>query len=292
MIQVPIDAHTALFGVIGDPIRHSMSPAIHNAACQALGINAAYLAFEVGDVEGACRAVKALGMLGLSVTIPHKVEVMKYLDEIDPLAAHTGSVNTVVNRDGRLYGCSSDGYGALKAFAEQGVSTEGKTVILFGAGGAARAVGFALAGAEGKAAAVHIAALQYELESLETLAREIAEATGARTTATVLEDRFTLQKLVAKSDLLVNCTPVGMHPKTEASVIPANWHRAEMAVFDAVYNPVRTTLLQDAEAAGAKTIEGLAMFIHQAAVQFELFTGKEPPLDIMAQAVRHQLGVS
>lgn len=278
-----LDAETRLCAVIGNPVRHSLSPAIHNAAFRHLGLNFAYLAFEVTDVEAALSGARALGMVGLSITIPHKTSVIRYLDEIDPAARRTGSVNTVVNRRGRLFGTSSDGAGMLRALAEAGVDPRGRRALILGAGGAARAVGFALA-LEGGVDFLTVTDLNSRLAEAKKLAEEIAASSGIRARSESLEDESALAELTRSCDLLLNCTPVGMHPDEGLSPLPAPLLRKEMVVFDAVYTPRRTRLLSDAERAGAKVVEGLGMFVHQAAVQFELWTGKPAPVEVMRKA--------
>ncbi len=278
-----LDAETRLCAVIGNPVRHSLSPAIHNAAFRHLGLNFAYLAFEVTNVEAALSGARALGMVGLSITIPHKTSVIRYLDEIDPAARCSGSVNTVVNRRGRLFGTSSDGAGMLRALAEAGVDPRGRRALILGAGGAARAVGFALA-LEGGVDFLTVTDLNSRLAEAKKLAEEIAASSGIRATSESLEDESALAELTRSCDLLLNCTPVGMHPDEGLSPLPAPLLRKEMVVFDAVYTPRRTRLLSDAERAGAKVVEGLGMFVHQAAVQFELWTGKPAPVEVMREA--------
>jgi shikimate dehydrogenase len=284
-----MDAHTELVAVIGNPVRHSLSPAIHNAAFQAKGLNFVYLAFEVEDVAAALAGVRGLGIRGLSVTIPHKVTVMDCLDEIDPVAKEIGSVNTVVNREGSLFGCSTDGPGALEALREAGVETEGKTVTMLGAGGAARAVGFALAG-EGRSAAMRIVALREEWERTRALAVQLAAYAHIPVEPACLEDEEGFRSAVEGADLLIHATPVGMHPNVNESLVPPEWLDPGVTVFDVVYTPRRTRLLKNAVQVGCPVVEGLGMFVHQAAVQFRLWTGEDPPVDLMRSVVIQSLG--
>ncbi len=279
-----IDSKTKLCAVIGKPVGHSLSPAIHNAAFRHKKLNFVYLAFEVSDLARAVEGVRGLGIRGLSVTIPHKVAIIEHLDELDALAARMGSVNTVVNQEGRLLGSTSDGVGMLRALAEQGVETNGRSALVVGSGGAARACGFSLA-AQGKVASITIVDLASRRQFAEQLSREISEATGVPAGSGILESKEEFSKLVSGCDIFLNCTPVGMHPHQEASVLPPDFHRSDLVVFDAVYNPRRTRLLEDAARAGAKTVEGLGMFVHQAAVQFELWTGTQAPVALMREVV-------
>jgi shikimate dehydrogenase len=285
-----MDSQTKVCAVIGNPVGHSLSPLVHNAAFQAKNLNFVYLAFPVKNVRAAIEAVRELGMRGLSVTIPHKETVVQYLDEIDPVARRMGSVNTVVNQDGHLFGTSTDGPGAMKALAEAGVDTRDASVVILGAGGAARALGFTLA-SKGGVSGIHIIALQAEKSRLDNLAREIHESSSIPVSAVTFEDREGFQSAVASADLLINCTPVGMHPGVDATPLPNEWHRPDLAVFDIVYTPRRTKLLRKAEEKGAKIVEGLEMFVHQAAIQFELWTGVEAPTDLMRRVLAEELGV-
>lgn len=284
-----MDAYTQLVGVIGRPVRHSLSPAIHNAAFQAKGLNYVYLAFEVEDVGAAMAGVRALGIRGLSVTIPHKVAVMAHLDEIDPVTRRIGSVNTVVNRDGLLSGSSSDGPGALASLDEEGVETQGKRVTVLGAGGAARALSFALSG-DGGAGMMRIIALQEERTRTRRLAEDVAAYADIVVRTGDLEDGPAFRTAVAEADLLIHATPVGMYPKVSETLVPAEWLHSGITVFDAVYTPRRTRLLREAEQAGCRVVEGLGMFVHQAAIQFRLWTGEEPPVDLMRSVVVRSLG--
>lgn len=266
-----IDSHTALYAVIGNPVRHSLSPLMHNRAFSHIGYNAVYLALPVEDVAGAVSGIRAFGIRGVSVTIPHKVSIMDYLDEIDENAARIGAINTVVNREGVLHGCNTDAWGAVKALTEQS-QIAGKTVGIIGAGGAARAIGFGVI-SEG----ARVIILNRTREKGENLAQ-------------VLGGEFQpLPALGLNCDILINTTPVGMTPDSGISPIPQKALTKEMVVMDIVYNPLKTKLLQDAEAIGCPTIDGTAMFVYQGVLQFELWTGKKAPIDIMRDAVLEAL---
>jgi shikimate dehydrogenase len=284
-----MDSQTKVCAVIGNPIEHSLSPLIHNAAFRARNLNFAYLAFPVKNVRAAIEAVRELGMRGLSVTIPHKETIVQYLDEVDPVARRMGSVNTVVNRDGHLFGTSTDGPGAMRALAEAGVDTRNASVVILGAGGVSRALGFTLA-AEGGIREIHIIALEAERNRLDKLVREVGEASSTPVYAGTFEDQEGFRNAVASANLLINCTPVGMHPGVDATPLPHDWHRPDLAVFDVVYTPRHTRLLRKAEKEGAKTVEGLGMFVYQAAIQFELWTGVPAPIDVMRKVLIEELG--
>ena len=267
---ISIDSHTALYAVIGNPVRHSLSPLMHNRAFSHIGHNAVYLALPVEDVAGAVSGIRAFGIRGVSVTIPHKVSIMDYLDEIDENAARIGAINTVVNREGVLHGCNTDARGAVKALTEQ---IAGKTVGIIGAGGAARAIGFGMI-SEG----ARVIILNRTREKGEKLAQELGGDFQPLT-----------PDLGLNCDILINTTPVGMTPDLGISPIPQKALTKEMVVMDIVYNPLKTKLLQDAEATGCPTIDGTAMFVYQGVLQFELWTGKKAPIDVMRDAVLEAL---
>jgi shikimate dehydrogenase len=267
-----IDQHTDLYAVVGSPIGHSLSPTMHNNAFSAAGLNAIYLAFETKDVEGCIQGMRALGIKGMSVTLPHKSAVIPLLDEVDDLAGKIGAVNTVVNENGRLIGYNTDTVGALRALEEK-VELSKKTCLMIGAGGAARAIGFMLAE---KGVALKVS--NRSVERGEVLAQSLA------CPFIPLDE---LQEPIA--DLLIQTTPVGMSPQKEECLVPKQILQKGMVVMDIVYNPLETMLLRVAKARGCVTINGLRMFIHQGAEQFRLWTGLEPPIRAMTHAVQGAL---
>ncbi|MBI4864086.1 MAG: shikimate dehydrogenase [Candidatus Riflebacteria bacterium] len=281
-----IGAATCVCAVIGDPVAHSLSPAIHNAAFAASGLDWVYVAFQVapGRLGDAVMGMRAFGIRGLSVTIPHKVSIIPHLDEVDELARWVGSVNTVVNRDGRLVGHTTDGHGALEALRAEGETVAGKRVLLLGSGGAARAIAFALA-RDATPGAMEI--LGIEDAQRDQLVEELGSKTGVPVTGGRL-DR--LRPAIEEAQLLIHATPVGMHPREGESLVPPSLLRPDLPVFDIVYRPLTTRLLRDAEARGSRVVLGVGMFIHQAAVQFRLWTGREPPIPAMEEVVRARLG--
>lgn len=273
-----IDAHTKLCGVIGNPVEHSLSPAIHNAAFQKLGLNYVYLAFRVENLASAIGGVRALGAVrGLSVTIPHKVAIIPYLDEVETTAIHIGSVNTVVVENGRLLGYNTDASGALRALMEEGVTLKGRRIVMVGSGGAARAIAFALAGKTGID--------RLTLLGIEDVERSrLAQDLRTRTTVVIEDaplDDAALGEAIKDSHVLIHCTPVGMSPNIDRTCIPATFLHSSLTVMDIVYNPLDTRLLCEARAAGCRTIRGLEMFLHQAVAQFELWTQQPAPADVM-----------
>lgn len=273
-----INAQTQLCGLLGNPVDHSLSPAIHNAAFRQLGLNFVYLAFPVQDLEGAIRGIRALGHIrGLSVTIPHKVSVLPLLDSIETTAKHIGSVNTIVKDRGMLVGSNTDASGALQALQQGGVVLSGQRVVILGSGGAARAIAFGLC-VEGKIG--HLTLLGIDDQERTALAKDLIAKTPIQLHDSSLTPT-TLQSALAQATLLIHCTPIGMHPKIGESCVPKHLLHHELTVMDIVYNPLHTQLLQDAQAAGCRTIQGIDMFLHQAIGQFELWTGESAPIEVM-----------
>ncbi len=273
-----VDGTTSLYGIIGNPVRHSLSPVMHNAAFTAMSINGIYVPMPVHDVADAVSGLAALGFIGVSVTVPHKKTVMAHLDEIDPVAMRIGAVNTLLFRNhpetgavtGR--GFNTDWLGSNLALAEK-MKLPGSRVLILGAGGAARAVGFGLVEA-----------------GAEVIISNRSEDTG-RALADWLGCQFCLREQLhlIQADGLVNTTSVGMEPDSDALPIEAKLLPDFRVVMDIVYAPLQTALLQKAAAAGCTTIDGLAMLLYQGAVQFKIWTGKQPPQDVMRAALLTEL---
>jgi shikimate dehydrogenase len=281
-----INFNTRLCAVIGNPVAHSLSPAIHNAAFAALDLDFVYIPCQVEDVRGALAGMRALhNFRGLSVTIPHKIEAMQYVDEVEEADRIIGSINTIIKEAGRLIGSGTDGPGALKALVDAGVTLDGKTVLMLGCGGAARAIAFTLAL---KAALGELLLLDVNEAMLRGLAADLEAHTGARITAAPLTED-SLAAAMAKADVVIHCTPVGMHPQEDATLVPAALFRGGQTVFDIVYNPLETKLLAEARARGLRVISGVEMFINQAALQFEKFTGRPAPVEVMRRVVMEHL---
>jgi shikimate dehydrogenase len=280
-----ISGKTQLYAVIGDPIGHSLSPAMHNAAFQALNIDAVFLAFKVApaQVEEAMRGVRSLGIRGLNVTMPNKDVVMQYLDEIDEPAKLLGSVNTVLNEGGRLRGFSTDGAGAHRALEENGVKLAGKELVLLGAGGAARAIAFTLA-----REASELVILNRTPEKISDLAQALNTKFHRKITSASLTPANIEQSLHG-ADVLINATSIGMHPNEKHTPVKPAFLKSDLTVMDIIYNPLETKLAKDAKAAGAKVISGVEMLIHQGAASFEIWTGKAAPVEVMRQAALNQL---
>jgi len=282
-----ISGKTKICGLIGDPVEHTMSPVMHNAAFEKLGLNYAYLPFRVKPEElpQAVSGLRALNAIGFNVTIPHKVAVIPLLDELDPLAEKIGAVNTVVNDNGLLKGYNTDASGFLQALLERGVEPASKNIVLLGAGGAARAITYILSERNTR---LTILNRREELDWAEAIAANIKKDLGKYIEVfELLPDH--LAAALEPADILVNATSVGMSPASGVSPVPAQLMKSGLVVVDIVYNPVRTKLLQDAAAAGAVIVEGLDMLVWQGALAFEKWTGQKPPFDLMKEVALNEL---
>ena len=267
------DTKTALYGVIGNPIAHSLSPVMHNSAFVETGYNGAYLAFHVTDLESAIAGVRGLGVKGLSVTIPHKVAVMDLLDEIDEMAQKIGAVNTVVNRDGRLFGYNTDCLGAIHALEEK-TEIAGKNVLMIGAGGAARAIGFGILARGGNLTILNI-----------------LEDEGTRLSADLGVPYYHLSEFGRFDyDILIHTTPVGMSPDVDKMPVDPEKLQSGKVVMDIIYNPLETKLLSESKKIECTTVDGVSMFVYQGVAQFEMWTGVKAPVATMRSVVLKSLG--
>ncbi|MBN1358567.1 shikimate dehydrogenase [Candidatus Bathyarchaeota archaeon] len=280
-----ISGKTRVCGVMGDPIGHTLSPTIHNAAFHHLGLDFVFLAFHVktADLENAMRGMRGLGIHGLNVTMPHKRAVISCLDEVDFTVRFLDSANTILNRDGKLSGFNTDGVGALKALLENGVGLSGKKVLLLGAGGAAKAIAFVLVPEVGE-----LAILNRSAEKAEELAETLEHMFNQKVVGGALSPDA-IKANLRDSDVLVNATSAGMKPHLSQSLVAPEWLRSDLAVMDIVYNPVETKLAIDAKAAGAKVVSGVEMLIYQGAASFEIWTGKSAPIEVMRKAALNKL---
>ncbi len=278
-------AKLKLFALIGDPVGQSLSPAMHNAAFRALGLNCAYITLRVPKptLANAIAGVRALGIAGLNVTIPHKISIISLLDELDESANLVGAVNTVKNNRGKLIGFNTDGEGALRALEEKIGSVKGKEVVLLGAGGAARAIAFSLA-----RVGARLTIANRTVPRAQALASAVEQKLSTNVKVASL-NRAELTKALKNVDVLINATSVGMHPKIDKTLVRANMMRRGLVVYDIVYKPLRTKLLREARRAGGKTIDGLGMLVHQGALAFEIWTGKRAPIKIMKAAAKREL---
>lgn len=271
-----------VFGVFGDPIAHSLSPAMHNAAFSALGMDCIYHAFRVKPekLEKAILGAEAMGFGGLNLTVPLKEAALK-LECIKPdrLAERIGAVNTIVFKENeKIKGYNTDGSGAKKALQESAVEMRGSKVVLAGAGGAARAIAFQLA-ADGAEITI--------INRTEARAIELAKEISAAAFPGKAEGRGLsgLKAMLQDADVLINTTTLGMHPNTETTIATAEELHSDLTVFDIVYNPLETRLLKEAKASGAKTVSGVSMLVYQGAEAFRLWTGIEPPVELMKKTV-------
>lgn len=279
-----ISGKTRVFAVIGDPVEHSLSPCIHNAAFQHLGLDYVYIAFTVKEdrLGNAVSGMRSLGIYGLNVTTPHKVSIIQYLDRLDETARNVGAVNTVLN-DAQFVGYNTDGLGALNALKAYGGDPHGKKVVILGAGGASRSISFTMA---------------QEARELTILNRTPgkAEMLANRISATVRKDvrwrelcHDALAEELKDANILINATSVGMHPNDSDTPVDKSLLRRDLIVFDLVYNPLETRLLREAESVGVRVIDGLAMLVYQGAASFEIWTGIQAPVGIMMKATRDEL---
>lgn len=281
-----IGCATQICAVIGNPVGHSLSPAIHNAAYEALDLDFVYVAFPVEDVKGALAGMRALGNFrGMSVTIPHKIEAMKHVDEVAEVDRSIGSINTIVHDGDKLIGLGTDGPAALQAFTDSGVELAGRNVLMLGAGGAARAISFTLARNTPRA---QLSILDIDEAVLRKLAADLEAGTDAVVKPLISSNR-SLAEAMEAADIVIHCTPTGMHPNVGASLIPPELFRPGQVVFDVVYTPLETKLLADAKSRGLETISGVEMFVNQGALQFKLFTGIEAPVEVMRRVVLDHL---
>lgn len=271
-----IDAKTSLYCIFGSPAKHSLSPVLHNAAFAARGINAAYLAFEPASIGAAAAAMRTLPISGASVTIPYKTDIMPHLDFIDPLAQKIGAVNTVVNSGGTLAGYNTDGEGACGAIETFAGDIPSRSVLILGTGGSARAIAFTLLD---RGAKVAIAG-RMGTSQTELCGNLSAHFGGVGSLDLAALDAET----VSRYDVIVHTTPLGMKPGDELPLDPSTLSSGQ-AVFDIVYRPHETALLKAAGERGCTKIYGIEMLLRQAEAQFRLWTGLEPPADVMRRAV-------
>lgn len=261
------------FALFGDPVAQSLSPLMHGAAYAKMGLTASYNAYRVKGAADVVRQVRESGIRGASITIPFKETIMALLDEVDANAAAIGAVNTIVNHDGRLTGYNTDGLG-LARDVEDWIGIRGKTFVILGAGGAARAAVFTLIQKGGTVMVVNRTGER---------AAELAASFGCRWALPAEIDGL-------EADCLINTTPLGMFPDTDRTPLKDQFLIRFPCVMDMIYNPVRTRLLREAVAAGCAVRSGVGMFVHQGAEQILLWTGMEPPRERMLQAVMERLG--
>ena len=278
-----IKASTNIVGLIGHPVEHSFSPPMHNAAFEKLDMDYAYVAFDVNpnNLENAIKGAEALNIKGFNVTIPHKIDVMNYLDEIDEVAQLIGAVNTIDFKN--LKGYNTDGIGAVRAI-EEVTNIKNKNVLIAGAGGASRAISFYIA----KYGASNLKILNRNVEKAQKLANDVSNSGLIDNVGSDSINNMDLSDV----DILINTTPVGMHPNVDDIPIAlAGDMHDDLVVFDAVYNPNETGLLKQAIEADEKPVYGIKMLLYQGAESFEIWTGKKAPIGVMQEALTKYLGL-
>ncbi len=269
--MLSISSKTSLFGIIGCPVKHSLSPVIHTNCFYRDKVDAVYLAFEVKnkDLKDAIKGIKALRIKGVSVTVPHKSTCMKYLHEIDEMAKKIGAVNTIINRDGKLYGYNTDYIGVKEAFEKNGVNPEGKKALMIGSGGAGRAVTFALC--EMGIGTIFIAGIiKNEMKKLK---EDIEKHYPSVSVEWFMRDEKKEIEIGRDCEIIVNSSPIGMEPDTEKTPISQEVFKKGQVLFDVVYTPPITKFLREGKKRGLKCISGVDMFVYQAMAQYKLFTG-------------------
>lgn len=278
-----IKGSTNIVGLIGHPVEHSFSPPMHNAAFKKLNMDYAYVAFDVdpSNLKTAIDGAKALNVKGFNVTIPHKIHVMEYLDEIDEVAGLIGAVNTIDFKN--MKGYNTDGIGAVKAI-EEVISIKDKNVVIAGAGGASRAISFYIA----KYGADKLTILNRNIQKAQNLANDVS---NSNLIENVESDSIgKISNYLNDADILIDTTPIGMHPNIDDEAIAKSEDmHSDLVVFDAVYNPNETVLLKEAIKAQAKPVYGIKMLLYQGAESFRIWTGQEPPVDEMEKALRETL---
>jgi shikimate dehydrogenase len=268
-----INGTTEIYGIIGNPVAHSLSPVMHNSGFEALGLNKVYVAFHAINAEKALAGCRDLGVHGLSVTIPHKETVLAHIDSIDPVAEKIGAVNTLVfDKEEKIHGLNTDWIGANRALAEK-IDLQNKRILLLGAGGSAKAIGFGLleAGAQVTLASRTESRVKKLAETLDCDWIKFAEIE------------------TVQADGLVNATSVGMRPIEKASLVPAEVLGNFSVVMDIVYDPLETRLIREAKSAGCEVINGLSMLLYQGVAQFEVWTDQDAPVEVMRTALMNMI---
>jgi len=272
---MPINGQTKVVGIIGDPVKHSLSPQMHNVAFKHLNLDFVYIPFHVKpeSVGKAIKGMRALAMVGLNVTVPHKIEVMKYLDEVSPDAKAIGAVNTIFFKDNKCIGDNTDGRGFIRALIEdEGIIIAGKSVVILGAGGSARAIGHSLI----KDGVGRLIFCNRTVSKAESIAGSFQSMGISVAGMGIIDSRDE----IAQADMIINTTSIGMK-QGDPLLINPEWIRKRQIVYDIIYSPPETLLLQAAKARGARVMNGLGMLIHQGALAFEIWTGCPAPVEVM-----------
>lgn len=281
-----ITARTKVLCVIGYPIEHSMSPIMQNAAICELSLNYVYVAFNILPInlDLAVKGFKAFNITGINVTHPFKRKILKYLDDIDPMAQKIGAVNAIKNDEGYLTGKNTDAEGGIKALLNAGYTPSGKNILLLGAGGASRALAYMLAKEANKLIIVN-----RTKKKAKNLANEIKKDYDIKIEGKEYHTNV-LKEESEKADILINTTPIGMYPNIDESPISAEFLHKDLIVYDIVYNPLETKLIRDATQKGCKILGGLDMLVNQGALAFEWWTNKKPNSSLMKKKIIEFLG--
>jgi shikimate dehydrogenase len=267
-----VSGKTKIIGIFGYPIEHTLSPLMHNAAFNALGLDICYVAFKVSPAElsHAIKAIQSLNMLGVNITVPHKESVIPLLGKVDEEAYFIGAVNTIVNSEGTLIGYNTDGKGFISSLAEEGISIDGKEILTIGAGGASRAISYYLSEKASKLSLYDI-----NKPKAEKLVSDLNK---------IRKNVFLLDHIedINEPQIIINATPLGLKPDDPLPLNP-DFINSDMVICDLIYKD--TKFLQEAKKKGARTLDGSGMLLWQGALAFELWTGIKPPIDVMRQAL-------
>lgn len=272
-----VSGKTKVLGIFGFPVEHTLSPLMHNAAFKTLGLDMCYLPFKVSpdDLPDAVNAIKALNILGVNVTVPHKEKIIPLLDEVDKEALFIGAVNTIVNKDGRLKGYNTDGRGFIKSLSEAGIHVRGKKILIIGAGGASRAISYYLSEKAGKL-------FLFDIDK-KKVKRLINDLTKIRKNVFFFSyQQSAISHQLKEIDIIINATPLGLK-KEDPLPFDVNQLGARQVVCDLIYK--KTRLLDKASKKGCRTLSGLGMLLWQGVFAFELWTGRKPPVKVMRKAI-------
>ncbi|MFX1493473.1 MAG: shikimate dehydrogenase [Promethearchaeota archaeon] len=282
-----ITACTKILCIIGHPIEHSMSPIMHNAAIQDLGLDYLYIAFDIppNKLKEAIKGLKTLNIRGINVTLPYKEKVMKFIDKVDQTAQKIGAINTIKNEDGLLIGRNTDAEGANKALFDAGCEITGKNVVLIGAGGAAKAILYSLASDTNK-----ITIINRSEDRAKKLVNELKNKMDINIESKKY-DEIILKEEISNADILINATPIGMFPMIDITPVSKKIIHKDLFVFDLIYNPLETKLIKDSKEIGCQTLSGLDMLVNQGALAFEWWTNKKPNLELMKLKIIEYLGM-
>jgi len=282
-----ITSHTKILCVIGHPIEHSMSPTMWNPVLQELELDYVYVAFDVlpDSLEKAINGIRSLGITGVNVTIPHKKAVIKYIDDVDPIALKIGAINTIKNEEGILKARNTDAGGAKKSLLDIGFDISGKDILILGSGGVSRAIAYILAEEANK-----IVLTDLIEERASSVASEIRDNMKVDIEGK-LNNRDNIEEYIKKADILINATPIGMYPKVDETPISKDLLHDDLFVFDVVYNPLETRLMKEAAETGCVTLGGLDMLVNQGILAFEWWLEKKPNKDLMKNKIIEYLGL-